>query len=106
MIHSNCCKSIFKRTITHTVIKDHLLKEKDYFLLPEAAWNQLVEWYNLTAASRPLQRMVIESGPYNKIEIYPLKLKLSIHPSTDKLVTVPFSRGHTVGKSAEVTMDT
>lgn len=62
-----------------------------------------MEWYNLTAASRPIQRMVIEPGPYikeNKIEIYPLKLKLSIHPSTDKLVTVPFSRSHTVGKSA------
>ena len=84
-------------------IKDHLLEERDFFFLPEAAWNKLVEWYSITGDSRPIQRMVIEPGRYvkqNTIEVYPLKLKLCIHPPIEKLTTVPFSKGHTVGKSA------
>lgn len=84
-------------------LKDHLLEERDFFFLPEAAWIKLTGWYGITDGSRPIQRVVVEPGLYvkqNTIEVYPLKLKLCTHPPIEKLTTVPFSKGHTVGKPA------
>ena len=84
-----------------SALKDHLLEERDFFCIPEAAWFKLMGWYGITEDSRPIQRVVVEPGPYvkrNTVEVYPLKLKLCTHPPVEKLTTVPFSKGHTVGK--------
>ena len=37
-------------------LKDHLMEELDYTLLPEPAWTLLVRWYGLSAESRPIAR--------------------------------------------------
>jgi len=37
-------------------LRDHLMEELDYSLVPEAAWNKLVVWYGLSQGSRPLAR--------------------------------------------------
>ena len=98
-----CNYSVFVVIYCVLAIKDHLLEERDFFFLPEAAWNKVAEWYGITDGSRPIQRVVVEPGPYvkqNTIEVYPLKLKLCSHPQLEKLTTVPFSKSHTVGKPA------
>ena len=92
------CHTVFTYFIA---LKDHLLEERDFFFLPEAAWTKLTGWYGINDDSRPIQRVVLEPGPYvkqNTIEVYPLKLKLCTHPPVEKLTTVPFSKGHSVGK--------
>ena len=37
-------------------LKDHLMEELDYTLVPEPAWNLLVSWYGLSEESRPIVR--------------------------------------------------
>ena len=32
------------------------MEERDYSLLPEAAWNKLTAWYGLSQGSRPINR--------------------------------------------------
>ena len=64
-------------------LRDHLMEELDYFLLPTSAWNMLVTWYGLTDYSRAIPRKVVEHGMYVrhlKVEVYLLEFKLVIHP--------------------------
>ena len=37
-------------------LKEHLMEELDYSLVPEAAWNKLVTWYGVSETSRPIAR--------------------------------------------------
>ena len=40
------------------VLKDHLMEELDYYLLPKPAWEKLLSWYGLSEGSRPIERSV------------------------------------------------
>ena len=37
-------------------LKEHLMEELDYYLLPEAAWTKLSSWYGLGPGSCPIAR--------------------------------------------------
>ena len=39
------------------VLKEHLMEELDYSLVPEPAWNKLVAWYGVSNTSRPIARL-------------------------------------------------
>lgn len=39
----------------HT-LKDHLMEELDYALLPKPAWEKLVRWYGFSMGSHPICR--------------------------------------------------
>ena len=41
---------------TTGALKEHLMEELDYFLLPESAWNKLSSWYSVSEGSRPIFR--------------------------------------------------
>lgn len=47
-------------------IKDHLIDELDYVLLPEEAFQLLVKWYGLTEGQQPITRNVVEYGMFVK----------------------------------------
>ena len=47
-------------------LKDHLMEDLDYSLVPEGGWNKLLIWYGLAEGSRPIARKVIEWGMYVK----------------------------------------
>ena len=47
-------------------LKDHLMEDIDYSLVPEGGWNKLLIWYGLAEGSRPIARNVIEWGVYVK----------------------------------------
>ena len=40
------------------VLKDHLMEELDYYLLPKPAWEKLLSWYGLSEGSQPIERSV------------------------------------------------
>lgn len=40
-------------------IKEHLIDELDYILVPTEGWNKLVSWYGLTDGQEPIARKVI-----------------------------------------------
>ena len=90
---------IDKSSATGT-LSDHLMEELDYFLLPEAAWNTLTSWYDLSQSSSVIARKVVEHGTYMKhcrVEIYLLEFNLTVHPNIDNFKCHSFSRGDTVG---------
>lgn len=39
-------------------IKEHLIDELDYILVPTEGWNKLVSWYGLTKGQEPIARKV------------------------------------------------
>lgn len=39
-------------------IKEHLIDELDYILVPTEGWNKLVSWYGLTDSQEPIARKV------------------------------------------------
>ena len=47
-------------------LKDHLIEDLNYSLVPEGGWNKLLIWYGLAEGSRPIARKVIEWGMYVK----------------------------------------
>ncbi|KAF3859525.1 hypothetical protein F7725_021924 [Dissostichus mawsoni] len=47
-------------------IKEHLIDELDYILVPTEGWNKLVSWYGLTDNQEPIARKVVEQGMFVK----------------------------------------
>lgn len=41
------------------ILKDHLIDELDYVLVPTEAWNKLVSWYGCLEGQRPIVRKVM-----------------------------------------------
>ena len=72
----------------------------DYSLVPEKAWQHLVEWYGLLDGSRPIPRKVVEYGLYMRhcrVEVYLLQFKLSLSWKLSEHTLKRFSRANTVG---------
>ena len=83
-----------------TELKEHLREELDYNLVPQKAWEHLLEWYGLSNDSKPIARKVVEYGLYMKhckVEVYLLRFRLSLHPKLSEHTTKEFSRSNTVG---------
>lgn len=94
------CNNYYSDFTEPQAVRDHLMEELDYFLLPESAWNRLISWYGLTFNSRVIARKVVEHGMYMKhckVEVYLLEFKLVIHPNFNIVKPHNFSRGDTVG---------
>ena len=82
-------------------LKEDLMEELDYSLVPEEGWVKLVEWYGMAPGSRPIARKVVEYGVYMKhlrVEVYLLEFKLAVHPEPNKHTIKEFSRVDTVGE--------
>ena len=65
------------------VLKEHLMEELDYSLVPEPAWNKLVAWYGISDTSRPIARLAnitLKSNhhPTSLPSSPPLSLSLSL----------------------------
>ncbi|XP_048874257.1 ubiquitin carboxyl-terminal hydrolase 4-like isoform X2 [Brienomyrus brachyistius] len=81
-------------------LKEHLIDELDYILLPTEAWQKLVSWYGFLEGQRPIVRKVVEHGMFVKhckVEVYLLELNLCEFNNMDKVVTRHFSKADTVG---------
>ncbi|XP_076860909.1 ubiquitin carboxyl-terminal hydrolase 15 isoform X2 [Brachyhypopomus gauderio] len=80
-------------------IKEHLIDELDYILVPTEGWNKLVSWYGLTEAQEPIARKVVEQGMFVKhckVEVYLTELKLCEDGNMDNIVTRRFSKADTI----------
>ena len=85
-----------------TALKEHLIDELDYNLVPKDGWCKLVSWYGVTSEEQALPRKVVEHGMYVKsckVEVYLMQLKLCQHSDSSTMVTSQFSKGDTVGRS-------
>uniref|UniRef100_A0A667ZGQ4 Ubiquitin carboxyl-terminal hydrolase n=1 Tax=Myripristis murdjan TaxID=586833 RepID=A0A667ZGQ4_9TELE len=80
-------------------IKEHLIDELDYILVPTEGWNKLVSWYGLTDGQEPISRKVVEQGMFVKhckVEVYLTELKLCEDSNMDNVVTRRFSKADTI----------
>ncbi|XP_020626847.1 ubiquitin carboxyl-terminal hydrolase 4-like [Orbicella faveolata] len=83
-----------------TALKEHLIDELDYNLVPKDAWFKLVSWYGVISEEQALPRKVVEHGMYVKsckVEVYLMQFKLCQHSDPKTVVTRQFSKGDTVG---------
>uniref|UniRef100_A0A8C1J0Y3 Ubiquitin carboxyl-terminal hydrolase 4 n=1 Tax=Cyprinus carpio TaxID=7962 RepID=A0A8C1J0Y3_CYPCA len=81
-------------------LKEHLIDELDYVLVPTEAWNKLVSWYGCLDGQKPIIRKVVEHGMFVKhckVEVYLLELNLCDNDNIDKVVTRHFSKADTIG---------
>ncbi|KAL0978331.1 hypothetical protein UPYG_G00169110 [Umbra pygmaea] len=81
------------------ILKDHLIDELDYVLVPTEAWNKLVSWYGCLEGQQPIVRKVVEHGMFVKhckVEVYLLELKLCENDNMDHVVTRHFSKADTI----------
>ncbi|XP_062606543.1 ubiquitin carboxyl-terminal hydrolase 15-like [Saccostrea cucullata] len=90
-----------------SVLKDHLIDELDYILLPKDAWNFLQQKYGVLKSDKfILQREVIEQGMFKKhckVEVYRLHLYLKKATDQQECINKEFSRVDTV-ESLELAM--
>ncbi|KAM6981471.1 ubiquitin carboxyl-terminal hydrolase 4 [Aplochiton taeniatus] len=81
------------------VLKEHLIDELDYVLVPTEAWNKLVNWYGCLEGQEPIVRKVVEHGMFVKhckVEVYLLELNLCENDNMDNVVTRHFSKADTI----------
>ena len=82
-------------------LKDSLIEELNYYLLPEEAWFKLVSWYGVASDDQTIPRKVLEYGMYVKslrVEVYLLELRLGWKSDDETAVTRQFSRADTIGE--------
>lgn len=82
-------------------LKENLIDELDYMLVPEEAWLKLVDWYGMMDGQVSIGRKVIEQGlfvKHRKVEVYLMDLKLCSYRDMETIVTETFSRADTIGK--------
>ncbi|XP_051976317.1 ubiquitin carboxyl-terminal hydrolase 15-like isoform X1 [Xyrauchen texanus] len=80
-------------------IKEHLIDELDYILVPTEGWSKLVSWYGLTDGQEPIARKVVEQGMFVKhckVEVYLTELKLCEDSNIDNVITKRFSKADTI----------
>uniref|UniRef100_A0AAX7TMT7 Ubiquitin carboxyl-terminal hydrolase n=1 Tax=Astatotilapia calliptera TaxID=8154 RepID=A0AAX7TMT7_ASTCA len=81
-------------------LKEHLIDELDYVLVPTEAWNKLVSWYGCLEGQRPIVRKVrllkIFLILHCKVEVYLLELNLCENDNMDNVVTRHFSKADTI----------
>uniref|UniRef100_A0A4W5L5G6 Ubiquitin carboxyl-terminal hydrolase n=1 Tax=Hucho hucho TaxID=62062 RepID=A0A4W5L5G6_9TELE len=81
------------------ILKEHLIDELDYVLVPTEAWNKFVSWYGCLEGQRPIVRKVVEHGMFVKhckVEVYLLELNLCENDNMDNVVTCHFSKADTI----------
>ncbi|NXL64371.1 UBP4 hydrolase, partial [Chordeiles acutipennis] len=80
-------------------LKEHLIDELDYILVPTEAWNKLVAWYGCIDGQQPIMRKVVEYGlfvKHYKVEVYLVELKLCESSNPDNVISCHFSKVDTV----------
>ncbi|KAI8485511.1 hypothetical protein Bbelb_367050 [Branchiostoma belcheri] len=84
-------------------LKEHMIDELDYRLVPVEAFCILVSWYGIKDR-HVIPRKVVVHGlfvKHLKVEVYLMELNLCRHPNMDHCVTQLFSKGDTIGQLEE-----
>ncbi|KAM9344356.1 ubiquitin carboxyl-terminal hydrolase 11 [Pholidichthys leucotaenia] len=77
-------------------LKDRLVENEDFVLVPAEVWHKLLAWYGLVDDQPPLERKVVDLPSTLKVEVYPVELFLCLHSNMENVITAPFSRTDTI----------
>ncbi|XP_033110152.1 protein mono-ADP-ribosyltransferase PARP12-like [Anneissia japonica] len=90
-------------------LKENLIDDLDYVLVPTTAWEKLVLWYGIMEGQEPIARSVVEHGThvkFCKVEVYLMALWLCNKGSLKDCVSKQFSRADTIKTLENVVRDT
>ncbi|XP_044287257.1 ubiquitin carboxyl-terminal hydrolase 11 isoform X2 [Varanus komodoensis] len=73
-------------------LKDQLVEQEEYVLVPEEVWDKLVSWYGIEHGQPAIERKVVELPSMQKVEVYLVELLLCQHNDMDSPVVAQFSR--------------
>ena len=82
-------------------IREHMIDELDYQLLPEEAWKVLVEAFGTTPGQEPIIRKVVENGMFikhYKVEVYFVEILMAENSNTADVKKCKFSKSDTLGE--------
>jgi len=80
-------------------IREHMIDELDYFLVPEEAWVLLVYKFSIMEGQEPIERKVVEHGmfvKYCKVEVYLMKFELAQNNNIEDTRMKKFSKSDTI----------
>ena len=87
--------------LTRTEIRDHMIDDLDYTVVPQEGWNLLVETFGTTPGQEPVERKVVEHGMFVKhckVEVYKVEFLLAENENPDRTVKKRFSKADTLCK--------
>uniref|UniRef100_A0A669BQ91 Ubiquitin carboxyl-terminal hydrolase n=1 Tax=Oreochromis niloticus TaxID=8128 RepID=A0A669BQ91_ORENI len=73
-------------------LKDRLVEDEDFVLVPAEAWHKLLAWYGIADDQPPLERKVVDLPSTLKVEVYPIEIFLCLHSNMENVITAKFSR--------------
>jgi ubiquitin carboxyl-terminal hydrolase 4/11/15 len=82
-------------------IRDHMIDELDYVVVPQEGWTLLIETFGTTTGQEPVARKVVEHGMFVKhckVEVYKVEFLLAEHGNPEKTVKKRFSKADTLCK--------
>ncbi|KAJ3585898.1 hypothetical protein NHX12_012306 [Muraenolepis orangiensis] len=83
-------------------LKERLVENEDFMLVPAEAWRKLLAWYDLVEGQPALERKVVDLPSTLKVEIYPVEVYLCLHSNMDNVTTACFSRADRIHSLQEV----
>jgi len=90
-------KPLFKEDGTE--IRDHLIDELDYAMVPEEVWTVLLNNFGLTQGQEPIKRKVVEHGMFVKhckVEVYFTEFQLAENSNPEEIIKNKFSETDTL----------
>uniref|UniRef100_A0A669BDN9 Ubiquitin carboxyl-terminal hydrolase n=1 Tax=Oreochromis niloticus TaxID=8128 RepID=A0A669BDN9_ORENI len=80
-------------------LKDRLVEDEDFVLVPAEAWHKLLAWYGIADDQPPLERKVVDLPSTLKVEVYPIEIFLCLHSNMENVITAKFSRTDSIRES-------
>ncbi|KAJ8393506.1 hypothetical protein AAFF_G00059790 [Aldrovandia affinis] len=77
-------------------LKERLVENEDFVLIPAEAWHKLLAWYGIVADQPALERKVVDLPSTVKVEVYPVEIFLCLHSDMDNVLTAQFSRADSI----------
>ncbi|XP_072569144.1 ubiquitin carboxyl-terminal hydrolase 11 isoform X1 [Paramormyrops kingsleyae] len=77
-------------------LRDGLVENEDFVLIPAEAWHKLLSWYGRAADQPPLERKVVDLPSTVKVEVYPVEIFLCLHSDMENVLTEKFSRADSI----------
>ncbi|KAM6930127.1 ubiquitin carboxyl-terminal hydrolase 11 [Lycodopsis pacificus] len=77
-------------------LKERLVENEDFMLLPAEAWHRLLDWYGMVEGQPALERKVVDLPSTLKVEVYPVEIFLCLHSNMENVITAQFSRADSI----------
>uniref|UniRef100_A0A672I295 Ubiquitin carboxyl-terminal hydrolase n=1 Tax=Salarias fasciatus TaxID=181472 RepID=A0A672I295_SALFA len=89
---------LFEDTLSYR-LKERLVENEDFVLVPVCVWNKLVSWYGVVEEQPAVERKVVDLPSTLKVEVYPVEIFLCLHSNMENVIAAQFSRTNNICKT-------